>query len=151
MEERHGIVWVPLQRCSYTTLKDLGFNVFHSGVTAHVVNLSQNLLTCVTVILYAPKFLTELRLGSNSFNGKFPSKILKLDHLKKIYFLHNTRISGNFPSDIINVTGLIDMEMSFTSLHGNISSKFGLIEDLHYLGMDKTHIRGPIPTDMEYV
>ena len=47
------------------------------------------------------------------------------------------------------MTGLMELEMSFTSLHGNISSEFGLLKDLRYLGMDETHIHGPIPTELD--
>ena len=93
--------------------------------------------------------LKELRLGSNSFDGKFPSKILKLDWIKKLYLLHNTGISGNIPSDIGKMTGLMETELSFTSLHGNIPSRFDLLKELHYLVMDETHIHGPTPTELE--
>ena len=39
--------------------------------------------------------------------------------------------------------------MSFISLHGNIPPEFGLVKELHYLGMDETQIHGPIPGNME--
>ena len=90
--------------------------------------------------------LTELRLG---FDRNPPSNILKLDQLKKIYLLHNTGISGTPPCNIGSMTGLMDMEQAPTSLHGNNSSDFGLIKDLHYLGMGETHIHGLIHSDME--
>ena len=41
------------------------------------------------------------------------------------------------------------LDLSLTSLHGNIPSEFGLIKDYHYNGMDETHINGPIPDDMD--
>ena len=44
--------------------------------------------------------------------------------------------------------GLMELELYFASLHGNIPSEFGLLKDLHYLGMDETHIHGPIPTEL---
>ena len=42
----------------------------------------------------------------------------------------------------------MELDMSFTSLHGNISSKFGLTKELLYLGMDETHTHGPIHADL---
>ena len=47
-----------------------------------------------------------------------PSKILNIDHLKKLYLLQIHRISGNVPSDIDNMTEMMDLDMSFISLHG---------------------------------
>ena len=106
-------------------------------------------MTHVTRILSAPKLLTELRHGSNSFDGKLPSKILNLDWLKKLYLLHNPGISGHTPSNTNKMTDLMDLELSLTSLHGNISSVFGLPKDLFYLGIYETHIHGPIPTKVD--
>ena len=103
----------------------------------------------VTGISSAPKLLAELRLGSNYFDGKFPSEILKLDRLKKLHILHNTGISDNVLYDIGKMTGLMELEPSFTSLHGNIPSEFGLLKDLCYLSMDETHIHGHIPVKLE--
>ena len=59
---------------------------FHSRVTIQVVNLSQNRLTHVTGKLSATKLLTELRLGSNSFEDNLTSYFLKIDRLKKLIF-----------------------------------------------------------------
>ena len=95
-----------------------------------------------------PKFLTEFRLVSNSFDSKFPSKILKLYRLNNIYLLHNPVISGNVPSGIGKMNFLMEIELYFTSLYGNIPSEFGLIKDLCYIGIDETHIHGPIPDKM---
>ena len=130
-------------------IKDGGFDGFPSGAPVSVINLSQNRLTHVTGISSAPKSLKELRLGSNSFDGKFPSEILELDRLKKLYLSYNPGISGNVPSDIGDMTRLTELELSFTSLHGNIPSEFGLLKDLTYLGMDETHIHGPIPAELD--
>ena len=46
------------------------------------------------------------------------------------------------------MTGMMDPELSFNYLNGNIPSKFGLLKDLLYISMDETHIHGPIPTDL---
>ena len=128
---------------------DLLLYVLYSCVPIHGVNLSQNRLTHVTGISPDPKFLTELRLGSNSLDDKSPSDILNIDSIKKIYILYNTRISGNVPSDIVKMTGLLHLVMSFTSLHGNIPYKFGIIKDHRYLGIDETHVHGPISSDLD--
>ena len=105
-------------KITHPTLKDVGFYGFHFGVPVHVINLPQNLLTHVTSIPSAPKFLTEFRFGSNFFDRKPPSNILKLDRLKNIYLLHNTGISVNAPSNIRKKTGLMELDISFTPLHG---------------------------------
>ena len=147
--KRSGMAWVPRWRWSHPTLKGGVFDGFHSGVPAHVVNLSLNQLTHVTGITSASKLLTEFRLSSKSFNGKFRFKILNLDRLKKLYLLQNPRISGNVPSNTVKMTGLMEMEMYLTSLHDNIPSKFGMPKDLLYLGMDETHIHGLIPADLD--
>ena len=113
------------------------------------MNLPQSRLTHVIVILSAPKLLTELRLGYNYFNRNFPSNILNLDRLNKIYIFHNPGIIGNDPSKIGNMTGLMYLVLYFTSLHGNTPSKFGLLKDLRYLDMDETRIHGPIPAKLD--
>ena len=89
-----------------------------------------------------------LRIGSNYFDRKFPSSILNLDSLKKLYILHNPGISVNISSSIGNITGLMDLELSFTSLHNNIPSEFVLLNNLCYLVMDENHIHCPIPTKL---
>ena len=43
----------------------------------------------------------------------------------------------------------MELKLSFTSLYGNIPSRFGLLKDLRYLRMDETHIHGPIPAELE--
>ena len=43
---------------------------------------------------------------------------------------------------------LMEVDLSFTSLYCNILSEFGLLKELHYLGMDETHIHGPIPAEL---
>ena len=86
--------------------------------------IPQNRLTRVTGIWTPPKLLTELRLRSNFFNMKLPSEIMNLGRLKKLYILHNPGISGNVPSRIRKMNGMMDLELSFTSLHGNIPSEF---------------------------
>ena len=88
-------------------------------------------------------------LGFNSFIGKSPSEVLNLDRLKNLYFLQNPVISGKSPSDIGKTTGLMDMDLSLTSVHGKITSEFGMIKDLCYIGMDENHIHGPIPSKLD--
>ena len=129
-------------------IKDGGFDGFPSEAPVNVINLSENRLTHVTGISSAPKSLTELRLDSNSFDGKFPSELLKLDRLKNLDLSYNPGMSGNVPSGIGEMISLRELELSHTSLHGNIPSEFGLLKDLRYLGMDETHIHGPIPAEL---
>ena len=43
----------------------------------------------------------------------------------------------------------MDLELYFTSLRGNTPSEFGLLKDLRLLGMDETHIHGPIPGKLD--
>ena len=42
----------------------------------------------------------------------------------------------------------MDMKLSFTSLHVNIPSEFGMLKDLRCLGMDYTKIHDPIPENL---
>ena len=139
------MTWVSQWIWSHHAFKEGGFYGFNSNVPVHVFKLPHNWLNCVNGISFTPKFLTELPLGSNSFDRKFPSEIMKLDRIKKLYLFHNTIISGNNPSNIRKMIGLMDLDLSLISLHGNIPSKFGLIKELFYLDMDDTHIHGPIP------
>ena len=143
------MVWGPQWRWSHTTIKHGLLYGLHSSVPVHVVNLYQNKLTHVTVISSAPKLLIELRFGSNSFDRKSFSNILKLDLVKKPYLKHNTRISGNAPSDIGEMNGLMELYMSFISLHGNTTSSFYLLKEHCSLVMDETHIHGPTPADLD--
>ena len=97
---------VPKAMCSMSQLftvnlqgnkiKERGFEGFPSGDPVNVINLSRNRLTHVTGILSAPKYLKELLLSSNIFDGKFPPKILKLNRLEKLYLSYNP-IDGNAP------------------------------------------------------
>ena len=50
--------------------------------------------------------------------------------------------------NIGKMTGLMDMYLYFTSLHGNIPSDFCLIKDLRYLFMEETHIHDTTPADL---
>ena len=50
--------------------------------------------------------------------------------------------------DIGKMTGLMDIDLYFTSLHGNIPSEFCLIKDLRYLFMEETHIHDTIPANL---
>ena len=108
--------------------------------------LYQNRLTGISS---APKFLTELRIGSNSFDREFPSEVMQIDRLNKLYLFHCPKIIVNIPSYISKITGMMVLGLSFTSLHGNIPSEFSLFKDLCYLDMDETHIYGPIPANLD--
>ena len=63
--------------------------------------------------------------------------------------MHNPVISDNFPSKIYNITGLVELELSFTYLNGNTPSMLGLLKDICYQGMDETYINGRIPANMD--
>ena len=47
------------------------------------------------------------------------------------------------------MTGLMNLELSSTSVHGKIPSKLGLIKYLLYIRMGETRIHGPIPSKLE--
>ena len=76
---------------------------------------------------------------------------MKLDQTNNLYIFHNPGISGNTSYNIRKTTGLIDIGLSLTYLHGKIPFKFGMIKELSYLGMDETCIHGTIPANLDKV
>ena len=74
--------------------------------------------------------LVELNIGDNPFDiTPFPKQILQLKNLN-VLLLYNCSISGQIPSEIGNLTDLIDLELSQNFLSGSIPLEISNLKNL---------------------
>ncbi|CAO2835898.1 unnamed protein product [Amaranthus hypochondriacus] len=89
--------------------------------------------------------LVELNIGDNPFDiTTFPKQILQLKKLNVLY-LYNCSISGQIPSEIGNLTDLIDLELSQNFLSGSIPLEISNLKNLKYLKIWGNNLTGKLP------
>ncbi|KAL5549929.1 hypothetical protein UlMin_000105 [Ulmus minor] len=109
------------------------------------------------------KSLTFLDLSDNNFSGKLPAwigqnftylKILILRSNKfhgsipSIIDLSSNRLTGNFPYQILNLTGLVSLNLSRNSWNGRLPRDIGHLNELESLDLSRNQFSGEIPTSM---
>ena len=126
------------------------FYGFLSGIPVHVIKLSNNWLTRATGILSHSKMSDIIATRIQLLWREVPTLIFwSLIGSRRNIFCTVLQLVVTPPSDISKMTGLMDLELSFTSLHDNIPSEFFLIKDLCYLGIFYPRIHGPISAKLE--
>ena len=89
--------------------------------------------------------LVELNIGDNPFDiTPFPKRILQLKNLN-VLLLYNCSIFGQIPSEIGNLTDLIDLELSQNFLSGSIPLEISNLKNLKYLKIWRNNLTEKLP------
>ncbi|XP_020261643.1 DNA damage-repair/toleration protein DRT100-like [Asparagus officinalis] len=117
--------------------------------------------------------LRILRLSSNKFSGQIPSQISNLSSLQVFDFAENDFIgttleslgdlkarassrkinpcnntSGEFPSNLIKLSGLLVLNLANNFLHGTIPNQISNLHELLSMDLSSNLLSGPIPSSM---
>ena len=133
------------------TIKGDGFEVFWKDKTTtliHNIVLSYNRLTHVVGIYSDPGYLMEICLSSNTFGGKLPHELTKLDNIKVLHVSYNPGFIGYLPYDIVNMFNLKNLELSYTSLGGVFPLEIGDLSMIQYLEIYKNQLKGALTEEV---
>ena len=96
---------------------------------------------------YPIETTTEINLPSSDLTGNIPPEIGNLTNLQKLY-LNDNDLSGSIPWDeIINLTDLESLALSYNQLTGQIPSEIGDLTNLQHLSLSNNQLTGSIPWD----
>ncbi|MDO4691282.1 MAG: hypothetical protein Q4A64_00245 [Porphyromonadaceae bacterium] len=76
-----------------------------------------------------------LYIGGNNLRGAIPSSIKYLTALHTLQLKHNYHIEGSIPEGIFDLVKLRTLDLSFTGVTGELSSKVGQLTDLDSLNL----------------
>lgn len=89
--------------------------------------------------------VTEVRMLFNNLNGKIPSSINKLTHLKVLELSFNN-ISGELPESLGDIKSLEVLALNGNFIEGNIPASIGNLNNLKLLHLSSNKLSGEIPT-----
>ncbi|XP_074291295.1 uncharacterized protein LOC141618073 [Silene latifolia] len=106
----------------------------------HNSHLSELLITNTST-------LQHLDLGSNNFEGPFPSFLRHMSSLQSIS-LENNKLSGFIPIWFGNLRRLEFLELYQNKLNGSLPSQLGQLTKLNYLGLSYNRFQGRVPASL---
>ncbi|XP_057483878.1 probable LRR receptor-like serine/threonine-protein kinase At3g47570 [Actinidia eriantha] len=119
---------------------NLGNNLFSKESSSPELEFITSLTNC--------KYLTELFINDNPLNGTLPISIGNLSASLERFEVGNSRIMGNIPREIGNLTNLISLVLSGNSLTGFIPESLERLRKLQLLGLETNILQGSIPNDL---
>jgi Leucine-rich repeat (LRR) protein len=108
-------------------------NLFHGSLPEEMGNLQQ---------------LNYFDASMNSFSGSFPNFVKNLPNLMYLYLQAN-QFTGEFSFDGFSPsTSLIEMNLGFNQIHGNISESVVNLANLEYLDLSYNYFNGSLPVEL---
>uniref|UniRef100_A0ACD5Z8D2 Uncharacterized protein n=1 Tax=Avena sativa TaxID=4498 RepID=A0ACD5Z8D2_AVESA len=89
--------------------------------------------------------MTGIDLSSNSLSGEIPSELLNLEAIRFLNLSRNN-LSGPIPRNIGNLTDVESLDLSWNKLSGPIPSSISQLMFLNYLNLSNNLLSGEIPT-----
>jgi hypothetical protein len=105
------------------------------------------LLTNVDGIQDAPETLVDLQLTKNQITAGFPSEILSLTNLQKLYLNFND-IKGSLPREIGNLKLLKQLYLFSNKMTGTLFSEIGLLDKMEFFTLGDNEFHGSIPQEV---
>ena len=93
---------------------------------------------------------TYMDLSSNALTGDIPSSIAQLSGLLYLY-LSNNKLTGNIPTSLGNLSQLERLDISCNNLSGEIPSILRSLSYLQIFNVSFNTLSGPIPTGGQFV
>ncbi|CAI8588387.1 unnamed protein product [Vicia faba] len=91
------------------------------------------------------RILYGVSIATNNFGGILPNTIGNLSTELKLLFLGNNMISGQIPSELGCLVGLILLSMGGNQFEGNIPATFGMFQKMQVLVLNENKLSGDIP------
>ncbi|XP_039000494.1 putative receptor-like protein kinase At3g47110 [Hibiscus syriacus] len=92
--------------------------------------------------------LKFLALDGNPLGGEIPESVGNLSKVLGKLYIGESRISGNIPSSISQLSGLTLLDLSYNSISGEIPPEIGKLVELQVLNLARNQISGRIPRNL---
>ncbi|TYG82060.1 hypothetical protein ES288_D01G056600v1 [Gossypium darwinii] len=156
-----GSIPMYISNASQLTLLDMSGNYFSGSIPDNlgnlrnlkILNLAINSLTSSRMSflfsLTNCRVLENLFFGINSFiSGELPRVVGNLSSSLEEFSAPACNIRGNIPSEIGNLSHLINLELGRNKLIGQIPTTVGGLEELQSLSFEDNKLEGSIPSEL---
>ncbi|KAH0979510.1 hypothetical protein GBA52_006687 [Prunus armeniaca] len=154
---------IPPQLCHLTRIQilDLSMNNISGTIPKclnNLIALAQNGNSCLTI---QHEYMTQLMGGEiviseyeeeasliwKGVRSKYKSTL----GLVKSIDLSNNKLTGEIPSEITDLVGLISLNLSRNQLTGQIPPRIGMLQELDSLDLSRNQINGRIPNSLSRI
>ncbi|XP_021824952.1 probable LRR receptor-like serine/threonine-protein kinase At3g47570 [Prunus avium] len=134
------IGFIPSTLCALTNLQLLYLE--NNNLMIETSTPEANTLSCLANLAS----LTTLELGNNPLNARLDDSFRNcstssFQHIN----LFNSRMRGNIPIGIVNLSSLIFLDLGYNQLSGSIPTSVGRLRNLQVLYLDGNKLHGYIP------
>ncbi|TYI96182.1 hypothetical protein E1A91_D01G053300v1 [Gossypium mustelinum] len=156
-----GSIPVYISNASQLTLLDMSNNYFSGSIPDNLGNLrnlkiltlANNSLTSSRMSFFFSltncRVLENLLFGINSFiSGELPRVVGNLSSSLEEFSASACNIRGSIPSEIGNLSHLINLELGGNKLIGQIPTTVGGLEELQSLSLEDNKFEGSIPPEL---
>ncbi|XP_048422118.1 receptor-like protein EIX2 [Pyrus x bretschneideri] len=155
LRSNHFYGSIPSQLCNMGSIQILDFSINSiSGSIPKCLNNLTNLAlrgSSSLIITHPESFFTamggyrdEASLIWNGIMSKYKSTL----GLVKSIHLSSNQLTGEIPSEVTDLVGLISLNLSRNNLTGQITPKIGKLQSLDLLDLSNNQIHGTIPTSL---
>ncbi|KAI5345601.1 hypothetical protein L3X38_013478 [Prunus dulcis] len=153
---------IPHQLCHLTRVQilDLSMNNISGTIPKCLNNLivlaykgnssriiQHSYMTQLGKIHYIENYEDEASLTWKGVRSKYKSIL----GLVKSIDLSSNKLTGEIPSEITNLVGLVSLNLSRNKLTGQIPPRIGMLQELDFLDLSRNHINGRIPNSLSRI
>ncbi|KAI5345598.1 hypothetical protein L3X38_013475 [Prunus dulcis] len=117
----------------------------HKGNSSRIIQHSY--MTQPGEIRYIDNYEDEATLTWKGVRSKYKSIL----GLVKSIDLSSNKLTGEIPSEITNLVGLVSLNLSRNQLTGQIPPRIGMLQELDFLDLSRNHINGRIPNSLSRI
>ncbi|KAK1296758.1 putative LRR receptor-like serine/threonine-protein kinase [Acorus calamus] len=145
-----------VQNCSELEFLNLGGNNFSGGIPRGIGKLSKLMYLIlgnnsfdrdIPEELLACANLAFLDLSTNRFGGEVQPILGRFTQVKFLVLHHNYYTDGIISSQILNLTNVIRLDLSFNNFSGGLPIEIADMPSLKYLILANNSFTGPIPPE----
>lgn len=126
---------------------DVSFIGIEQATILEVINIANTDVNSLEGIEKAGDKLYDLHFASTGIKKSFPTEILQLVTLRKL-FLEDNRITGTLPTEIGRLKNLDKLSLKQNDLTGPLPSELGLLTNLDTLDISVNSMSGVIPNEL---
>jgi len=135
---------IPETICNLVNLEALRLGVYRQSKDWLRSQLEGEIPSCIGENLVHLKTLSLVR---SRLTGEIPTTLCNLTELENLGLYHNF-LTGEIPSCLGDLSHLTNLSLSLNKLSGEIPIQLGNLVNLKGLGLSNNKLSGPIPTDI---
>ncbi|CAJ2629907.1 unnamed protein product [Trifolium pratense] len=141
---------------------DLSLNIISGGIPSCIKNftsMAQNTISSTSGHLYVDSF-NDIINGFAGISYEFDISLMwkgvdqrfkNADMLLKSIDLSSNHLTGEIPTEMEYLFGLISLNLSRNNLSGEIISNIGNFKSLEFLDLSRNHLSGRIPSSLTHI